>query len=224
MNKLSHILNTGLICLFMMLSVPVQAYDEGIDYQAITPALPTANPAKVEVLELFWYGCPHCYKFEPYLNKWLEKKPDYVEFIRMPAIFRESWVPHARAYFTAEQLKIKDKIHADFFHAYHEKKRPLMTRADVQAFFADHGVSKQDFEDAWFSFPVQSKLKRAINMTQRYQIKGVPSLVVNGKYWTSAAMASSSDPTVPGNESMLKVVDALVAQEYAKMQEAKKGK
>jgi thiol:disulfide interchange protein DsbA len=221
MNKLSYILNAGLVCLLLLPSVPAQAFDEGIDFQAIEPPLPTANPDKVEVLELFWYGCPHCYKFEPYLNKWLENKPAHVEFVRMPAIFRESWMPHARAYFTAEQLKITDKIHSDFFDAYHKKKRPLMTRTDVQAFFADYGVSKKDFEDAWFSFPVQSKLKRAINMTQRYQVKGTPSMVVNGKYWTSAALASSSNPTVPGNESMLKVVDELVAREYANMQKSK---
>lgn len=212
----------GLACMLAVMVTPAQAYDEGIDYQAISPPVPTANPGKIEVLELFWYGCPHCYQFEPTLNKWLASKPDDVEFIRIPAIFRDDWIPFAQAWFTAEQLKVTDKIHSDFFTAYHKQKRPLRTKTDIQTLFAEHGVSQKAFDDAWFSFPVQSKLKRAISLTQRYQIKGVPSLVVNGKYWTSASIASSSDPTVSGYDSMLKVVDELITHERALLQQGKK--
>ena len=96
-------------------------YTEGTDYERVSPPIATDETGKVEVYEFFWYGCPHCYRFEPYLQKWLENKPDNVEFIRIPAIFNSPrWEVHARAYYTAEILEVQDRIHGPLFSAIHD--------------------------------------------------------------------------------------------------------
>jgi len=202
-----------LLAMMSAFALPAQAMDEGFEYNKVSPALPTANPKKIEVIELFWYGCPHCYSFEPTLNKWLDKKPDNVEFVRIPAVFRKSWVPHARAYYTAEALGVLEKTHTAFFTQVHAKKRRLQTKKDIRKFFIENGVNGEDFDSAWGSFVVESKTKRAVTLTRRYGIKGVPALVVNGKYRTSATEASINNPGGPTNDDVIKVVNFLVAQE-----------
>lgn len=202
----------------LSLSLPLAAYDEGFEYKQITPAQPTSSKGKVEVVELFWYGCPHCYDFEPSLGEWAGKLPKNVEFIRIPAIFRQGWLPHARAYYTAEALGVLDKTHAAFFDAVHRQKRALQTEKDIADFYAQHGVKREDFKKAWDSFVVQSKVQRAVSMTKRYGITGVPAMVVNGKYRTGGPEANINSP---GNskqeqhENVLKLVDWLVAREAA---------
>ncbi|WP_126452166.1 thiol:disulfide interchange protein DsbA/DsbL [Sulfuriflexus mobilis] len=202
----------------LSLSLPLAAYDEGFEYKQITPALPTSSKDKVEVVELFWYGCPHCYDFEPSLGEWAGKLPENVEFIRIPAIFRQGWLPHARAYYTAEALGVLDKTHAAFFDAVHRQKRALQTEKDIADFYAQHGVKREDFKKAWDSFVVQSRVQRAVSMTKRYGITGVPAMVVNGKYRTGGPEANINSP---GNtkqeqhENVLKLVDWLVAREVA---------
>ena len=94
-----------------LLPLAAFGFEEGIEYQRVVPPQPTDDPSKVEVVELFWYGCPHCYHFEPILEAWAKNKPDYVYFKRIPAIFRDSWVPFARAYYTAQVLGVLDRIH-----------------------------------------------------------------------------------------------------------------
>jgi len=192
------------------------AIDEGFEYNLVTPAIGTADKTKVEVVELFWYGCPHCHDFEPALNKWLEKKPANVNFVRVPAIFRESWVPHARAYYTAEALGVLDKTHSLFFKAVHRDRLRLATKKDISAFFVANGVTEDAFNQAWDSFVVQSRVKRAITLTRRSGINGVPAMMVNGKYRTSAKEATINSPGAPGNEAMLSVVDSLIKKEATK--------
>ena len=217
----------SLFILFALLglSLQVAAYDEGFEYKKVTPAQPTVSESKVEVVELFWYGCPHCYDFEPSLSEWVKNKPKNVEFIRIPAIFRNSWLPHARAYYTAEALGVLDKTHAAFFDAVHKEKRALQTEKDIGDFYASQGVKREDFKKAWGSFVVQTKVKRAISMTKRYGITGVPAMVVNGKYRTGGSAANINHP---GNskheqhENVLKVVDWLAAREAASIKTATK--
>lgn len=203
----------AVITMLVWAVTPVAAFDEGFEFTEISPAQPTASSKKVEVLELFWYGCPHCNDFEPHLNKWLKNKPDNVEFVRMPAIFRDSWVPHARAYYTAEALGVLDKTHSAFFHAVHRKKQRLESEKDIGDFFVEQGVKQEDFTKSWNSFLVQSRVKRAVGMTRRYGIKGVPAMVVNGKYRTGAKQASINDPGGASYANVLKVVDWLVQRE-----------
>ncbi len=196
-------LKTSLITFFLLFSAILQA-EQG--YQSISPAQPTRNPDKVEVIEFFWYGCPSCYRLEPTLNEWLKNKPDNVEFIRQPAIFSQVWGDHAKAFFTAEALGVVEKVHADLFDAIQNKKQALRTEDQLAKFFAKHGVSAADFRNAYNSFLVDAKMRKAKSMAPRYGITGVPALVINGKYKTSAQLAKSY-------ENMVKVVDSLIAQE-----------
>jgi len=184
--------------------------DEGIEYQAITPPVRTTNPDKVEVVEMFWYGCPHCYHFEPMFEAWKSKLPANVEVVRIPAIFpnRPEWEASAKAFYTAELLGILDKIHKPMFDAIHQKRQRLFTKEALADFFAQYGVSKQEFNQTFDSFGVQMKVNRAKDLTQRYGIGGVPTLVINGRYQTHASLTN-------GQAGLIKVVDFLITKESA---------
>ena len=175
-------------------------------YSVLSVAQPTQDKNKVEVIEFFWYGCPHCYQFEPHLNEWLKTKPKNVNFIRQPAPFNETWAKHAKAYYVAEALNIVDKVHADFFDAIQNKQQPLETEEELVKFFVAHGAKEAAVHEAYKSFGVDTKLRQASAMAPRYGITGVPTLVINGKYVTSGSVAGS-------HENMIKVLNQLIAQE-----------
>jgi len=182
-------------------------------YELIVPPQPTDSEDKVEVVELFWYRCPHCYSFEKrFLEGWLEKKPEHVEFVKMPAVFNsDRWIPLARAYYTAKALGVVDKIHTPLFKAIHVDKRRINDKKTLQEFFAGYGVSKEDFTETYNSTYVDTKIKRAQNMTARYGINGVPAVIVNGKYRLSSELTD-------GYANLLKVMDFLIAKEQVIMQ------
>ena len=180
----------------------------GVDYDLVNPPQPTADPAKIEVLEFFWYGCPHCYHFEPDLNAWLKTKPANVDFIRQPAVFNEQWGAHAKAFFTAEALGVLDKMHADFYDAIQNKGEKLSTEAELEPFFKAHGVAEADFHQAYKSFAVDSKMRLADGLAAKYGITGTPALVVNGKYVVSPGKAQSFP-------RMLEITNLLIKQESA---------
>jgi thiol:disulfide interchange protein DsbA len=182
---------------------------EVVGYETLSPAQPTQNPAKIEIIEFFWYGCPHCYAFEPLLEKWKKNLPANVEFIRLPAAFNELWSKHAKAYYTAEALGIVEKIHVDFFEAIQNGKEKLDTEATLAAFFAAHGVTESQFKEAYNSFAVDSKMRQAPLMASRYGITGVPAIIVNGKYKTNGTLAGS-------HEKMIDVMDKLIKEESTK--------
>jgi thiol:disulfide interchange protein DsbA len=194
--------------LLILLTTPLwaQAYDEGMEYEEILPAVATDSGDRVEVAELFFYGCPHCFRLEPILEQWLAHKPANVDFKRVPAIFQPSWEPLARAYFTAEMLDVLDRIHLPLFKALHDKKQPLYTEAALRDFFVQHGVAAEDFDATYHSFAVENQIRRAKDLTRRYGIRGVPSMVVNGKYRTNGTIAG-------GMKEVPKVVDFLIRQE-----------
>ncbi len=187
---------------------PAQAASETVGYELVTPAQPTHDVNKVEVIEFFWYGCPHCFDFEPTLAKWVKTLPKNVEFIRQPAVFSEQWGKHAKAYYTAEALGVVDKIHADFFDAIQVKKEHLETEEQLAKFFVAHGVSETDFKAAFNSFPIDMKVRQAGTLAAKYGITGVPAIVINGKYKTSGPLAGS-------HEKMIEVMNRLIAQESA---------
>ena len=182
--------------------------EEQQGYEAVSPPQPTTNPDKVEVIEFFWYGCPHCYSFEPSLANWLKSKPANVEFIRIPAVFSEQWGKHAKAYYTAEALGVVDAVHADFFDAIQEKKQSLESEDDLAKFFAAHGVKEADFREAYNSFVVDTKLRQAPAVAAKYGITGVPAVIVNGKYRTHGTLAGSQ-------EKMIDVMNLLIKKESA---------
>jgi thiol:disulfide interchange protein DsbA len=182
-----------------------QKYSEGIEYQAITPQ-PVETGKQIEVREFFWYGCPHCYVFEPQLHAWVVKSlPKNAKFVRTPAVFRPDWAPHARAFYTFEALGLTDKLHPAFFDAINKDKRTFTDANDIAAFAAEHGVPKQKFMDAWNSFDVDRQSNAALTLARNYGITGVPSLVVDGKYLTDGGKAG-------GNVQMLALTEYLVAK------------
>jgi thiol:disulfide interchange protein DsbA len=206
-----------LLLSFSLLLIPPLAvavdppFTEGVNYKLIDPPLPTPQTNKVEVVEMFWYGCPHCYHFEPLLEKWVKGKSDQVTFIRIPAIFRDSWLLDAQAFYTAKALGVLEKIHRPLFDAIHLEKRHLNTKEALADFFATQGVAKEDFLSTFDSFAVQGKVQQAVVITRASSITGVPAMIVNGKYRTDAELAGSF-------ERMLEVVDYLIAQKNASAQ------
>ena len=203
---LKTITQTSLLVLLLSCSFLLKAEPAG--YETLSPAQPTQNPDKVEVIEFFWYGCPHCYSFEPLLEKWVKTLPENVEFIRQPAAFNELWSKHAKAYYTAEALGVVDKVHADFFDAIQNKKEALDTEEALAKFFAAHGVSETQFHEAYNSFVVDAKMRQAPQMATRYGITGVPAIIINGKYKTNGKLAGS-------HEKMIEVMNDLIKQESA---------
>jgi thiol:disulfide interchange protein DsbA len=202
----------GLMVGLLFLSSPAFAagtpeeFKPGTDYDLVNPPQPTADPSKVEVMEFFWYGCPHCYHFEPDLNAWLKKKPDSVAFIRQPAVFNEHWAAHAKAFFTAEALGVLDKMHADFYDAIQNQKQTLESEDDLAKFFGEHGVADADFRKAYKSFAVDAKMRQAMGLAAKYGVTGTPSLIVNGKYLVSPGKAKSFP-------RMIEITNALITQE-----------
>lgn len=185
------------------------AFADSVDdyYQQIRPAQPTQAPeGKIEVAEVFWYGCPHCYAFEPILESWLKTKPDDVVFRRIPGVLNKNWVPHAKAYFTAEKLGILEKIHKPLFDAIHKERRRIFTEDQLRDFFEEQGVDPDEFNKIYNSDEVETKTKQAFFLARGYRLTGVPSVVVNGKYLTSGSLAGSY-------ENLLKVVNYLIEKE-----------
>ncbi|NOQ12898.1 MAG: thioredoxin domain-containing protein [Methyloprofundus sp.] len=201
---LKKMIKTGL--LLSMVFFTSLSFAAGKGYKDLAAIQPTQDPTKVEVIEFFWYGCPHCYQFEPLLEKWHANLPANVTFIRQPAVFSKVWAKHAKAYFTAEVLDVVDKVHADLFHAIQVKKQKLTSEEDLAEFFVAHGVDKAAFHDAYNSFIVDTKMRQAKTMGPRYGITGVPAIVVNGKYLVNGKTAGS-------HEGMIKVINELIAQE-----------
>ena len=181
-------------------------YQEGKDYLVLANPQPTSTADKIEVVELFWYGCPHCYRLEPLMAEWQTSKPDDVEFVRMPAVLGPNWELFGKAYYTAELLGVNDKVHNALFDALHKDRKKFRDEAALQAFFLEQGVSAEDFKNTFNSFAVNVKLNHAKQMTKRYALTGVPTIIINGKYSTSASQAGN-------NEKAIKVMDYLVVQE-----------
>ncbi|MGH8579514.1 MAG: thiol:disulfide interchange protein DsbA/DsbL [Gammaproteobacteria bacterium] len=180
---------------------------EGKEYELVIPEQPTqVEGGKVEVVEIFWYGCPHCYDFEPYLEKWLSELPPYAAFRRLPASFNARWLVHARAFYTAESLHVLDRVHQPLFEALTKDQKRFDTENDLAAFFTQHGVDEAQFRQTFTSFAVDAKVKQSSQMVRNYGITGVPAVIVNGKYRTAASLTGSYP-------ALLQVVDLLIEKE-----------
>ena len=188
--------------------VNAETYKEGKHYKLVDQERAIASDDKIEVLEFFWYGCPHCYSFEPYLNKWKQNKPANVEFVRVPATFQPLWISHARAYYALQMLGEGEKIHPKFFSEIHNKKNYMKTFDALAVFVEENGVDRSEFIDAMNSFAVETNVRKARKLVDDYKISGVPAVAVNGKYLISASMAGSYD-------NMIKIIDYLVEKESA---------
>jgi thiol:disulfide interchange protein DsbA len=196
------------VVLFLGLVASVQAgnYVEGKHYASISQ--PTETGDKIEVLEFFWYGCPHCFSFEPSVQKWLKTKPDNVEFVRLPAVFRPSWKVHARTYYALEMMGIIEETHTKIFSAMHNKRMKLDTLESMSGFLERQKVDKKKFLATYNSFTVETKLRKAIKKLKSYNIRGVPAVAVNGKYFITGEKAGSY-------KNMIEILDFLIKKETA---------
>ena len=177
--------------------VEIKGAMAGVHYEVIKPAQPTSAPdGKVEVTEFFWYGCPHCFKFEPYVESWLKQKSENVTFKRIPAMLNPKWESHARAYYAAEVLGITNKIHEPLFIALHVEKKRIFKEEDILNFVEGLGVDRKKFAGAYHSFAVSAKIQHSKKLGRAYNLSGVPSVIINGKYLTSARHAGSFEGLV----------------------------
>lgn len=196
-----------LILPIVLLFAPaLQAAEWGKDYVELSPPQPVEGRARVEVLEFFWYRCPHCAQLEGELAEWVRRLPRDVQFKRQPAVLSDGWMPLTRAYYALEAVGAVERLHTEVFRAIHEQHIDLN---DPDTFFdwaSGRGVDRKKIADAYNSFSVNAKAGRAKQMTGRYKITGVPAFVVNGKYQTSAYLTG-------GNKRLFETLDDLIAQE-----------
>lgn len=196
-----------LFFIFIILTLQPAGAEWGEGWDPIEPPVPTSvAEGKVEVLEFFWYGCPHCYHLEPELEAWLEKQGDNIAFRMVPSPLNPKWTIHAQFFYAAEALGVMDKLHKPLFEAVQKERRKLFDKESLIDFAVEHGVDRQAFTDAWNSFGVFVKVQQARKLGKRFQLSGVPTIVINGKYKTSGSLAGSQ-------EKMFKIIDQLIAKE-----------
>lgn len=182
---------------------------EGKQYVRLGQPL-AGTAGKVEVIEFFWYGCPHCYSFEPALDAWVKKLPADVAFRRVPVAFREEpFGPHQRIYFALEALGKIEAMHRKVFFAIHSERQRLDKPADIAAFMAKNGIDSAKFLDAYNSFGVQAKQRQARQLTEAYKVGEVPTLGIAGRYYTTGGLAGTP-------ERSLAVADYLIVQSRKK--------
>jgi len=178
------------------------------DYQLISPAVKTTQPDKVVVTEIFWYGCPHCFRFEPYVERWASELPDGVVFEHVPSSLNPRWTVLARAYYAFKMMGVLEQTHKAVFEAIHLKRQRLDSLDSIAAFAASQGLDEKVFRENYASFPVETQVRKNAQKEKRYGHRGVPAGIVNGKYLVSASLAGS-------NERMIQIMNFLVSQELA---------
>ena len=194
--------------------LPAGKWVAGTNYKVLSPAQPTdAPPGKIEVIEFFWYGCPHCAVLEPYIENWLKDKPPYIEFVRIPVMFGEVHRAHARLFYTLQALGKVDELNAKVFDQIHQQRDPLYAPDDDKGTLQDqlhfakaNGISEADFMSAYGSFAVQANLQKADDLMRRDRIEGVPSIVIAGKYESDVGMAG-------GQANLIQLTNDLAASE-----------
>lgn len=187
-------------------NIAIANYVAGEDYVVLDKPVKTETGNKVEVRELFWYYCPHCFNVEPLVENWLKKLPDSAEFIRQPAVFSDRWEDGANFYYVLEQLGEVERLHGALFDAIHVHKIPFIDTEDFIGWLASNGVDKDKANNAFKSFSVRIKLNKSKINTVKYKTSGVPTFVVNGKYWVDAKHAG-------GEKRLFEVVDYLIQKE-----------
>lgn len=166
---------------------------EGKDFQRLAAPLPPPAGGKIEVIDFFWYGCPHCNVFGPQLDAWAKKLPADVQLKRVPVAFREASVPHARIYYALEEMKLTETMHRRVFAAIHVDRQTLDQPEAIAAFMTKNGVDGAKFLEFYNSFSVQTKARQAALTWQAYRLDGVPAIGIQGRYLTSPSMAGSPE-------------------------------
>ena len=202
---LSWVLSTVALMGCMMSNA--ETFKEGEDYKRLTTPVKVEDPAKIEVREFFWYGCPHCFSLEPTLLDWKATMPEGVAFVQTPAALNQSWMNHAHAFYVAEALGKIELIHKDLFHAIHleNKRNELNSQEGLASFFAKYGIPEEEFNKLFHSFSIRVKVRNAEALAKTYRLTGVPAVVVNGKY-----VVQTGDG---GFDRMMRVVNFLIEKE-----------
>jgi len=190
----------------LLLGGAVMADEPAAQYSELATPVPTADPSKIEVVELFWYGCGHCYQFEPYINEWAKSLPDDVNLVRLPALFGRLWDVHGQLFFALEALKAPHEVHVAIFNAIHQEGKMLATPKEMADFLAPLGIDKEAFLKAYNSFGVKTQMEKAKKQLLAYQVTGVPTLIVGGKYVFGVGQAG-------GAQQALQLADKLIEQE-----------
>ncbi|HEY0563058.1 MAG TPA: thiol:disulfide interchange protein DsbA/DsbL [Methylophilus sp.] len=178
----------------------------GNQFDAVAQVIPTDNPAKIEVLEIFWYGCIHCYQMEAPLNAWVKKLPSDVYFKRIPGLPNASWAPMAKTFYALETLGIAEKLHTPLFEAIHKQKtlNPTDEKGAIEWVTKQSGLDKLKVEQAFKSFTINTNLNRAAQIFKASGATGVPSLIIDGKFITSSTMSG-------GNKEAIDVANYIIA-------------
>lgn len=185
-----------------------QTVDE-TKYKPVTTPFNVSTGEKIEVVELFWFGCGHCFALEPHIKKWdKEDRPDNVELVKVPALFSKRWEFHGQAFYTMQLLGAEEKAYDAFFQSIHVKRKPINSLSTFVSFMSEYGKTKEEVEAAFSSFAVDTKMRNARKITQASGARGVPALVVDGKYLTSQKNAG-------GTSQMFSVVNQLAAKAAA---------
>lgn len=205
----------ALIAAIAILVTPAQAqapskYVEGTHYQRIATPIKMRKDDKIEVVEVFWYGCPHCNQFSPVFEAWKNQQADDVAADRSPAMWSKPMITHAHIFYTAKAFRLLDTMHKEIFDAMHVEKKRLTSKKQIFALFEKHGISQEDFDKTFDSFGVKSQVQQASARARGYGISGTPEVVVNGKYRISGRMAGSQG-------EMLKVASYLIDKERREM-------
>jgi len=201
-------LRTFITTIFVLVSLGGFSYAQSLDnvYSKIKPAQPTQSGDKIEVAEIFWYGCPHCFSFEPHINEWKKTIADDVEFRLVPGVLNQSWIPHARAFYAAEKMGVLEKLHTPLFKALHKKRRKIFDRDSLIDFVEESGIDRKEFIKHYDANETEIKVKQTFLLARNAKLTGVPSVIVNGKYLVSASKAGSF-------EKMLEVINHLIELE-----------
>ncbi|MDC9724661.1 MAG: thiol:disulfide interchange protein DsbA/DsbL [Gammaproteobacteria bacterium] len=186
-----------------------EAFIDGVHYKATPTRLATNSEGKIEVIELFSYSCPHCFRLDPQVELWKQTLPENVTFKHVPAIFRDSWLQLARVFYAAEATGDLEKLHPLLFNAIHVEKRQLLTEEQLLDFVAEQDIDRESFAKTMKSMSVSGKVKKALMLSQTSGITGVPAMIVNGQYRTDAPLAG-------GMSEMLNTVDFLIQKESVK--------
>ncbi|UQI40549.1 thiol:disulfide interchange protein DsbA/DsbL [Vreelandella venusta] len=197
-------LMVAMVGLGLSAAVSAQELVEGQHYTLLeSPVETQVEEGQIEVTEVFWFGCPHCYRLQTPVNEWYETLEDDVSVVHMPATMGGDWNTHATAFYAAESLGIEDELHADFFEAIHEDGRSLTDEDEIAEFFSNYGVSEEEAKQALKAFGVRSEVNKANSRMREMRLMGVPALIVDGRYVVSPSTAGSL-------ENMPQIADALV--------------
>jgi thiol:disulfide interchange protein DsbA len=181
----------SVLCFSGIVSAQSAKIEEGFDYRILPIPQAVEVKGKVEVIEFFWYGCPHCYDFEPELSAWVKRQPKDVSFRRVPVAFRDDFLPHSQLFYALEAMGKGDALNEKVMYAMHKENKRLLTESEIADWVASQGVDRNTFLASYRSFAVVSKARAAKQLAEAYRIDGVPTIVMQGKYVTSPSIAGS---------------------------------